>query len=277
MELQIGLSPCPNDTFIFYALIKQRIETGTLRFVPSFHDIQELNDLALANRLPLCKISYQVYPLIAHRYRLLRSGGALGHHCGPLLVAREPMTVDRLRSAHVLIPGWHTTAHFLLNFYLPYEVPKSTRRFDEIAPAVASGLADAGVLIHENRFTYQQYGLTSLADLGQVWETNTGLPIPLGAIALRRDLPDETAVEVTHLIRRSIDYAHHHRAEVLKYCARYADDMQEEVMQQHIDLYVNQFSIDPGPLGEAAVAHFFAKSVQASDSDVFPPDYFVPA
>jgi len=252
MTLTLGFSPCPNDTFIFDALVNGRLDTGGLRFEVVLADVQTLNEWALAGRLDVSKISYGVLPLVTRDYVLLGSGGALGRGVGPLLVAR-PDRPFRPETATVAIPGEHTTAHLLFSLAYPQVAHKRFVVFSEIEEAVRSGAVDAGVIIHESRFTYEAKGLVKLLDLGEHWEARTASPIPLGGIVARRSLGAPLAREVERLVRRSVEQALAARPAITEYVRRHAQEMDEAVMRQHVDLYVNDFSVDLGEGGRRAV------------------------
>jgi 1,4-dihydroxy-6-naphthoate synthase len=253
MILELGFSPCPNDTFIFDALVNGRVDTGDLRFEPLLEDVQTLNRWALEGRLDVTKISYGVLPLVAKDYLLLDSGGAMGRGVGPLLVARPDRAGLRLEAAAVAIPGEHTTAHLLFSLAHPEVARKRFMPFSEIEEAVLSGAVDAGVIIHEGRFTYQAKGLVKLVDLGSHWEAVTGSPIPLGGIVARRTLGAQVAREVDRLIRASVEQALGAYPRITDYVKRHAQEMDEAVMRQHVDLYVNDFSVGMGEGGRSAV------------------------
>jgi 1,4-dihydroxy-6-naphthoate synthase len=253
MRLTLGLSPCPNDTFIFDALVNGAIDTGGLRFDPVLEDVETLNEWALAGRLDVTKLSYGVLPLVQDRYALLSSGGALGRGVGPLLVARPGAGPFSPETATVAIPGRHTTAHLLFSRAYPTAAHKRFMVFSEIEEAVLSGAVDAGVIIHEGRFTYQARGLAKLADLGELWERETGVPIPLGGIVARRTLDPAVQREVERLIRASVEHAFARYPAISEYVRRHAQELDERVMRQHIDLYVNDFSLDLGEAGRRAV------------------------
>ncbi len=260
MELSLGLSPCPNDTYIFYALLHKAIDTEGITFIPHFADVEELNHKAEHEEFDVTKISYHAFLYLTASYHLLDSGGALGRACGPLLIAREPMSITK--RCKVAVPGIKTTANFLLDYYLPNGVNKEVLRFDQIESAVSSGQVDAGVIIHENRFTYLDHGLVSLQDLGQHWEESTGCPIPLGGIVAHHLIPVEIRSVINRLIFRSLTYAHEHRDEVIPFVRHHAQEMQDEVMWQHIELYVNEFSLSLGTEGQRAVCKLFDTAVK---------------
>ena len=254
MPLQLHISPCPNDTFIFDALVNGRIDTGGLSFKVSFADIERLNEIARGGEadVDICKVSYALLPHLAGRWRLLDSGGALGHGNGPLLVAARE--VDRTdKSLRVAIPGEHTTAYLLLSKFFPHLTCTESCLFSEIAPQVAAGHFDAGVLIHEGRFTYEKYGLRLMADLGRMWEEATGLPLPLGAIVVSCKLPEALQREIERLIRASVEYALAHPEASADFVRAHARELDPAVTAQHIRLFVNEYSLSMGEKGRRAV------------------------
>lgn len=270
MKLTLGFSTCPNDTFIFDALVHQRIDTEGLEFELIMEDILHLNQKAIAAGPDIVKISYNAYGHVAGDYRLLRAGGAMGMGVGPLLIAREPANIQQLAQEHapIAIPGQNTTANLLLNFFAPNLTNRKEMLFHEIMPAVVSGEVAAGVIIHENRFTYQDLGLVCLQDLGAHWEKETGLPIPLGAIAAKRSLGKELIDKIDRLVRQSVEYAFRDRNASAEFVRANAQEMSEAVTRQHIDLYVNAFSVDFGAQGEAAIRRLLA---EGQKMQLYPP------
>jgi 1,4-dihydroxy-6-naphthoate synthase len=274
MTLTLGFSPCPNDTFIFDALVNHKIDTEGLDFDVRLEDVETLNQWALRGLLDVSKISYGVLPLVMGGYRLLDAGGALGKGVGPLLISRQQVSLTDIDTATIAIPGERTTAHLLFSLAFPAARNKQFMIFSGIEDAVLSGQVDCGVIIHENRFTYQQKGLTKLLDLGEFWEKETGAPIPLGGIIFRSDQPSlahltsppadpaapiqstsagNLATKVNRLIRRSLAYAFSHYPTLPDYVKTHAQEMDETIMRQHIDLYVNNYSRTLGPDGENAI------------------------
>lgn len=254
MKMKIGFSPCPNDTFIFDALINKKIDTEGIEFEAVLEDVQTLNDWARKGKLPISKISYGVLPLVLDQYLVLNSGGALGKGVGPLLITlRETGNDASISGQSVAIPGENTTAHMLFSLAYPRATNKKFQVFSSIENSVLAGETDFGVIIHENRFTYQQKGLKKVVDLGDYWEKKTGLPIPLGGIVIKRDSPLELMRTVQRLIRKSIDYAFANYPTISEYVKQHSQEMGESVMRQHIDLYVNNFSVDLGADGQQAV------------------------
>ena len=260
--LSLGYSPCPNDTFIFCAMTHGMIPDAPLcREV--LEDIETLNTLALERELDLTKISFHALGYLRDHYVLLRAGGALGRGCGPLVVSREPLQPDRLKGRKIALPGRLTTAALLLRLFDPALDRLVYLPFDEVMPACERGDVDAGVIIHESRFTFAEYGLSQVIDLGAWWEGETGHPIPLGGILARRDLGRAMHEQLDRSIRSSIEYAYAHPTEVRPYIRRYAQEMDESVMQQHIDLYVNEYSLQYGDEGEAAINDLYARAEEA--------------
>ena len=253
MRFTLGFSPCPNDTFIFDALVNKKIDTEGLDFEVFLEDVQTLNQWAMQGKLDISKISYGVLPLVLHQYRLLEAGGALGKGVGPLLISRQPRPLTAINSSTIAIPGQQTTAHLLFSLAFPEAKQKEFMVFSDIENAVLSGKVDCGVIIHENRFTYQQKGLTKLMDLGEFWEKETGAPIPLGGIIFREDLDQTLSKKVNALIRKSLEYAFSHYPTLSDYVKAHAQEMDESVMRQHIDLYVNNYSLSLGKEGEKAI------------------------
>ncbi len=259
-RLSLAYSPCPNDTFLFYALAHGRIDLSGLAFDIRLEDVETLNRAAEQGRFAVSKLSFGALGHLRQTYGLLRSGAALGRGCGPLIVARPGIEPDHLASAAVAVPGLWTTARLLLGLYAPRIRELKPMPFDRIMPAVAGGAVDAGVIIHEGRFTYPEYGLIKIADLGQWWEQRTGLPIPLGGIAVRRDLGTDLAGRIERIIRKSVSWAFDHPGEAEGYIRDHAQEMAPEVVRQHIALYVNDHTLDLGREGEEAVATLFAEA-----------------
>jgi 1,4-dihydroxy-6-naphthoate synthase len=257
MKLSIGFSPCPNDTFIFDALIHGRVDPEGLDFELVLSDVEELNQKAFRGDLDITKLSYHALAWLGEKYQLLDAGSALGRNCGPLLIAPKPIPGEEIPSLRIAIPGKYTTANFLLDFAFPQIRQKREMLFSEIENAVLDGQVDAGLIIHENRFTYADKGLVKLIDLGEYWEEATGNPIPLGGIAIRRSLPESLKFKVNQLIRKSVEFAFSHPEASRPFVRKYAQEMDPNVMQRHIQLYVNEYSIDLGTDGRSAVEHLF--------------------
>ena len=258
-RLSLGYSPCPNDTFIFYALVHGRLPQAP-PFEEVLEDIESLNSMAAREELDVVKVSFHALGHFLDRYCLLRSGGALGRGCGPLVVAAKEMDPGELASATIAIPGRLTTAALLLRLFLPETGELVEIPFDRIMGAVAHGEVAAGVIIHESRFTFAEYGLHKVVDLGEWWEESTGHPIPLGGIAARRALGPELVARIESNLRESLKYAYANPDDVRGYVAQHAQEMEMEVMDAHIDLYVNDYTVDYGRDGEAAIADLMGRA-----------------
>ena len=259
-SLSLGFSPCPNDTFMFYPLVRGLVDTAGLTFREQLEDVETLNRLALAGELDVTKVSYHALGHIRDRYALLRSGSALGRGCGPLLVARDNLDPADLRGRRIAVPGQYTTALLLLRLLDPRLENFIAMPFNEIMEAVLTGQADAGLIIHESRFTYQDAGLHRLVDLGEWWEGETGLPIPLGGIVARRSLGAETIVVIERALRAGIVYSRSHPDEAAGYIREHAQEISDEVCAAHIGLYVNDFSAELGEEGERAIAELLNRA-----------------
>ena len=253
MKLSLGFSPCPNDTFIFDALVNRKIDTGPFEFDVVLEDVQTLNRWAMEKKLDISKISYGVWPLLRKNYSLLDSGGALGKGVGPLLISKKNILLSEINQLTIAIPGEQTTAHLLFTMAFPEAKRKKFMVFNQIESAVLNGEVDCGVIIHENRFTYMQKGLVKQMDLGEYWEQKTNSPIPLGGIAMRNSFSVEERAEMERLIRDSVAFADAYYPDLSDYVTAHAQEMQESVMRQHIDLYVNQYSLSLGEEGRRAV------------------------
>ena len=258
--LHLAISPCPNDTFLFDAWVHGRIDTEGLVPQVQLADIAELNALARQGTPDVVKLSFFTYHLVSEQYALLEAGAALGRGCGPLLVSRAPLAPEQLAQARIAIPGRDTTAHLLLEVYAPQAQQRVVYPFEQIMPAVARGEADAGVIIHESRFTYAAHGLHLVQDLGAHWEAVTGLPIPLGGIAARRSLGPERLAVLNRVMRRSAEYALARPEVAMPWVRTHAQEMDEAVMRAHIALYVNDYSVALGAEGHAAVQRLRAEA-----------------
>ncbi len=254
--LKLGISPCPNDTYIFDAWVNGRLGLDAPVVDCRLEDVSTLNDLAFGHGLDVAKVSFYAYGRLRDSYELLHAGGALGRGCGPLIVAGKPgIPPEQLACLRIAVPGHWTTANLLLSLYAPGAHNKEYMSFDEIMPAVAAGRVDAGVIIHEGRFTYQNYGLSLLEDLGSWWENTTGHPIPLGAIIAKKELGPDTIAAVESAIRASLRYARANPAAARAFMKQHAAEMDEAVLDSHVALYVNEYSLDFGPGGMAAIEH----------------------
>jgi 1,4-dihydroxy-6-naphthoate synthase len=256
-EISIGFSPCPNDTFIFDALVNGRIDTGGLTFKPFLEDVETLNTLAQKEELDVTKLSFAAYAGLIDKYMLLTAGSALGNGVGPLLISLKEFSDPEKQIKSVAIPGKNTTAYFLFKMFYPGNYTIKEMIFSEIEQAVLNGKVDAGVIIHENRFTYEKKGLKKINDLGELWEKKTGQPIPLGGIAVKRNLDEELKKKINNLIRQSVEYAFAHPLESSEYVKLHAREMSEEVRKKHIQLYVNDFSVELGEKGKNAIMLLF--------------------
>lgn len=266
-NLSLGFSPCPNDTFIFYGLVHNKIDPddrpGLTFAEPVLEDVEKLNLWALAKKLDVTKLSFHALGHVLDEYCVLSAGSALGRGCGPLLVAGSEIPFKELQEMTIAIPGKLTTAAMLLKMFLPDCHRLVEMRFDHIMGAVSDGDVDAGVIIHESRFTYGEQGLFCLQDLGQWWEQSTGLPIPLGCIAARRSLGRDRIKAIDRAIRASVDYAFAHPDLCLPYITSKSQELEPEIVRNHIELYVNEFSRELGREGEAAIKVFMDRGRQA--------------
>ncbi len=259
-KYRLGISTCPNDTFMFDALIHNKIDTLNYEFDVIMADVEELNKMATEQILDISKMSYGLYPKISPHYQLLRSGSALGNNNGPLLISKHKIYPDELSDINIAIPGEHTTANLLLNIAFPQVKSKKEYLFSDIEEAILSNEVDAGVIIHETRFTYADRGLRLIADLGEIWEQETSLPIPLGGIAIKRETPDKDKIEINNLLQQSIEFAFKKPDDSYNFVKKYAQDMNDDVMYNHIRLYVNDYSINIGENGIKAVEKLFTSS-----------------
>jgi len=262
MTLTLGFSPCPNDCFMFDAIVNRRIDLEGLDFSIELADVEALNQAAFAGGVDVTKLSYHAYAYCADAYVLLDAGSALGRNCGPLLISKRPIAPEAVAAGglRIAIPGAFTTANFLLGLAFPAAQNKTPVLFSAIEPAVLNGEYDAGLIIHENRFTYEAKGLKKIIDLGEFWERETGAPIPLGGIVVKRSLSDDVKRAVNRIVRRSVEYAFANRSDSLPFVRAHAQEMSEDVMYRHIDLYVNQYSIDLGADGRRAVERLFDRA-----------------
>lgn len=268
MKLTLGFSPCPNDTFIFDALIHHKIDTEGLEFDVSFDDVETLNQKALRQELDITKLSYHAYAYVINDYVLLNSGSALGFGVGPLLICKDERFTDssyllkNITDLNIGIPGKYTTANFLLSLAYPEAVKKTEMVFSDIEDALLKSQIDIGLIIHENRFTYQERGLHKILDLGEFWEDLTSSPIPLGGIMIKRQYPDDLRQKVNRVIRKSVEFAFANPKSGMEFIRSHSQEMSEEVMYKHIELYVNKYSIDLGDEGRKAVSVLFEGAVK---------------
>jgi 1,4-dihydroxy-6-naphthoate synthase len=262
MTLTLGFSPCPNDCFMFDAMVHGRIDCEGLDFSVRMADIEALNASAFAGEADITKLSFHAYAHCADNYVLLDAGSALGRNCGPLLISRRAISTEEVAAGQlrIAIPGKYTTANFLLGLAFPDATNKTECLFSEIEEALLDGTFDAGLIIHENRFTYEEKGLKKIIDLGEYWESETGAAIPLGGIVINRRWPDDMRQRVNRVMRRSVEYAFAHRGASLPFVRAHAQAMSDDVMYKHIDLYVNDYSVDLGADGRRAVEVLFDRA-----------------
>jgi len=264
MKLTLGFSPCPNDAFIFDALVHHKIDTEGLEFEVVFADVEQLNKWAFQGRLDITKLSYNAFTHCVNDYVLLDSGSALGNNCGPLLIKKSDTILTK--DSKIAIPGKYTTANMLLSIAFPENQNKVETLFSEIENQVLEGGVDAGLIIHESRFTYKDKGLDKVSDLGEFWETETGLPIPLGGIVMKRELPFSEQEKIERVLRRSVEYAFENPNSSAEFVKCHAQEMEKEVVDAHIALYVNDYSISLGEHGRKAVKLLFEKTGNPSNN-----------
>ncbi len=257
MKLTLGFSPCPNDTFIFDAMVHGRIDTEDLEFDYFLTDVEELNRKALGSKVDITKISYHAYAYVAENYLILDAGSALGHRNGPLLISKHKISPESIPGARIAIPGKYTTANLLFSIAWPDAKSKTEYLFSDIDEAILNDEVDAGLIIHETRFTYFKKGLYKIADMGEYWENLTGLPIPLGAIVINREIPEDIALKVNRILRRSLEYAYKDSFASYDFVSGNAKEMDSTVMNNHIKLYVNEFTLDLGKKGKEAINELF--------------------
>ena len=266
MKLTLGFSPCPNDTFIFDALIHHKIDTEGLAFEVFYEDVETLNQKAFRGDLDVTKLSYHAFAYVADKYVLLDSGSALGFGVGPMLISKREISISDLKSnvsnLKIGIPGKYTTANFLLGLAFPEATNKEILVFSDIENAVLEGRVDIGLIIHENRFTYQDKGLKKIIDLGDYWEKQTGCAIPLGGIVANRNLPIDVQHKLNRVLRKSVEFAFANPKSGLEFIRSHAQEMSEEVMYKHIELYVNQYSVDLGVEGRRAIRLLFDTALE---------------
>ena len=260
MKLTLGFSPCPNDTFIFDALVNGHLNTGDLEFEVVLEDVETLNKMAKEGKLDITKLSFHAYAYVSDQYQILQAGAALGKGCGPLLISADPIPLSKVDYCVVGIPGRLTTANLLFSLAFPDAITKKELVFSAIEQELLDDRIDVGVIIHENRFTYESKGLHKLLDLGTFWEEKYGVAVPLGGIMIRRSLGDAVQHRVNDLIRQSVSYAFSHPDVSAPYVAQHAQEMDPAVMQQHISLYVNEHSLDLGEDGRNAIEHMYRET-----------------
>lgn len=276
-KLSLGFSPCPNDCFIFDAIVNQRIYLEGIDFDVRMEDVETLNRWAVEGNLGCTKLSFHAFAHLTTVYQLLNAGSALGFNCGPLLISKRDISFEEMRSnqLNIAIPGKLTTANFLLSIALPQATNKKEMLFSEIENAVINEDVDAGLIIHENRFTYQQKGLKKIIDLGEYWESLIHAPIPLGGIVIKRNFSDELKQKIDRIIKKSVQYAFAHPEEAMPFIKQHAQEMDPKVMQQHIQLYVNDYSVDLGNTGRDAVILMMQKAQELNLVNQINQDLFV--
>lgn len=275
MKLTLGFSTCPNDTFIFDAIVNGKVDTAGLEFEVIMADIEELNRKVLNNEIDISKISFHAYAYAAREYILLTSGNALGRKNGPLLIAKRKLFPDEIKNLKIAIPGKFTTGNLLFSLEFPEALNKKEYLFSDIENAVLDGEADAGVIIHENRFTYKQKGLKKIIDLGESWEEKTGNPIPLGGITVSRHIDKNTQVKVNRIIKSSILYAFENPGSGHSFIKRYAREMNPGVIKSHIDLYVNDYTLELGKEGKSAIKNLYDIAAKKGITESVPSEIFV--
>lgn len=276
-KISLGFSSCPNDTFIFDAMIHDKVNTEGLEFELFIGDVEELNRKAFSNELAITKISYNAYTRLTDNYILLDSGSALGENCGPLIIANERFDIKELASKKIAIPGVNTTANLLLSVAFPEVKDKVEMIFSDIEKSVINGSVDAGLIIHESRFTYQEKGLNKIIDLGEYWEDLTKTPTPLGGIIAQRNLGNELLQKINRVLKRSVQFAFDHPKSGIDFIRQHSQEMSEEVMYKHIGLYVNNYTLDLGESGRKSVKTLFNKAKQLGLIDAIEKDLFLPS
>ncbi len=260
MKLTLGFSPCPNDTFIFDAMVNGKIDTQGITFDYVMEDVETLNLWAEQGKLDITKLSYNTFLHTVNKYALLHSGSALGEGVGPLLVSKTPLDIADIDTFRIAIPGFNTTANLLLSLAFPQAKNKTELVFNEIEAAVLDGTYDTGLIIHEGRFTYQKKGLHKLIDLGDWWERTMNAAIPLGGIVIRRSFDKELCATVDNIIKESLAYSWKRYPELSPFITENAQEMEEDVMRKHINLYVNDYTTDLGEKGRNAITTLFEKA-----------------
>ena len=273
--LKLGFSSCPNDTFIFDAMIHGKIDTEGLDFELIIEDVEELNRRAFNNELDITKISFNAYTRLVENYILLDSGAALGENCGPLIITKEPIEIGELKDKKIAIPGINTTANLLMNLAFPEHQNKTEMLFSDIEKSILDGSVDAGLIIHESRFTYEAKGLHKVIDIGEYWENITKTPTPLGGILAKRELGNELILKINRVLKRSVEFAFANPKSSFEFIRQHSQEMSEEVMYKHIELYVNHYSLDLGIAGKNAVRTLFERAKEAGFISEINKDLFL--
>lgn len=275
MKLKLSFSTCPNDTFMFDAIVNKRIDLKGFDFDIHMTDIEELNRLAMNGDTDITKISINAFASLSGSYQLLTSGSAIGHGVGPLVVSKRKIYPDEIAKTRIGIPGVNTTANLLFSIAFPNATDKHVFLFSDIEEAILSDAIDAGVIIHENRFTYEQKGLRKIIDLGEFWEQETALPIPLGGIAIKKSFPDSMKREVNSIIRSSVEYAMINPSASKAFVKHYAQALDDAIIRKHIELYVNNFSVNLGDDGKTAIIELYKRSYSIGFLNNLPEDIFI--
>jgi 1,4-dihydroxy-6-naphthoate synthase len=275
-KISLGFSSCPNDTFIFDAMIHGKIDTEGLEFELFIGDVEELNRKAFSNELAITKISYNAYTRLTNNYILLDSGSALGENCGPLIIANQELSIDDLSSKKIAIPGINTTANLLLSVAFPEVQNKVEMIFSDIEKSVIDGSVDAGLIIHESRFTYEEKGLKKIIDLGEYWENLSNTPTPLGGIIAQRDLGADLLQKINRVLKRSVQFAFDNPKSGIDFIRQHSQEMSEEVMYKHIGLYVNHYTLDLGEAGRKSVETLFKKAQELGLIAAIEKNLFLP-
>ena len=271
MKLKLAYSTCPNDTFMFHALVHKLIDTGNYSFEVNLADIEELNEQAEQQINDITKLSFNAFGQLTTHYQLLSSGAALGFGNGPLIISKHKIYPDELADVSIAIPGFKTTANLLLSILFPKAKNKKAYLFSDIEEAVLSNETDAGLIIHETRFSYQKRGLKKVADLGEVWEEKLQLPLPLGGIAIRREIDDKVKSDIEKLLAESIKFAYSNPKKSSNYIKQYARDLDDDVIRKHIELYVNDYSINIKEEGKSAIKYLVKKSTELKNQIITQP------
>jgi 1,4-dihydroxy-6-naphthoate synthase len=275
MKLSLGISPCPNDTFIFDALIHGKVDTEGLTFDVCMTDVEDLNRRAFNSSMQVTKLSFHAFAWVAENYSLLNSGSALGRKNGPLLISKNLRNTEEIHEMRIAIPGKYTTANMLFSIFFPEALNKQEFIFSDIESALLNNEADAGVIIHENRFTFEKRGLFKLADLGDLWESKTGFPIPLGGIVVNNSLPLSVQHMVDRVVKRSVRYAMEFPDSSADFVKKNARELEMDIIRKHIDLYVNDFSVDLGETGKEAIRLLYRIAGEKQVIPFHPGNYFL--
>lgn len=274
-KITLGFSSCPNDTFIFDAMIHGKVDTEGLDFQLHIADVEELNQMAFEQKLMVTKISFNAFSKLTKEYLLLDAGAALGRNCGPIIVSKREFPLSQISTKSIVIPGVNTTANLLLNIAFPEIKNKTARIFSEIEKSILDEKYDCGLIIHESRFTYEEKGLKKIIDLGEYWENRTHTPIPLGGIIALRSLDSELLQKINRVLKRSVAFAMDNPKSGIDFIRCHSQEMSEEVMYKHIELYVNDFSRDLGEVGKAAVNKLFEEGKKLGLIGEYREDLFV--